>query len=125
MRPEIYIDGQPFKGIGELKAEHMIDPETPPEVAKVAGPAEAVLHANIMPGVVFQTLTESTRKAAAAFRELVVSAKRLSGVIEAEIRAINPRWYHMSKRAKKLRTRKKYRSRIEREWLRREKKAVI
>lgn len=115
MKPEIYIDGQPVYDIGKIELEPMDPIDTPPQVVKVASPAEAVLHASIQPGVWCHLVTESTKQAAAAFRALVVSAKRLSEIFEEKRRVCYPHWYYMSKHAKRARIRKKYRDRIERE----------
>lgn len=117
MKPEIYADGQPVYGIGELSLD-MLDPSNPPEVVRVASPMEATVRMNLEPGKVFALLTESARQAAEAFRKLVEAVNR-----EIGLHAVKPYWYHMSQYAKKAKVRKKYRSRIMREWNRQDKEA--
>ena len=111
MKPEIYIDGQPYDGtIGELKVEPADIPEVP-KVVRVASPVEAILHVSIQPDVLAQIITKSTKEAIKAFRELVAAVESLNG------RAINPRCYHLSRYARKVRIRKKNRARLTRERL--------
>lgn len=114
MKPDIYIDGQPFEGIGELRAEHIAEPDNPPEVVRVNSIDEAVSLSNILRKATVMACFPSLEMATKAFQELAEAMARLPD-IEVERPAINPRWYHLSKYARKARTRKKYLSRIDRE----------
>lgn len=108
MKPEIYIDGQPYDGtIGELKVE----PADVPKVVRVASPAEALLLVSLQPNVVAQIITKSTQQAIKVFRELVAAVDLANG------RTINSRCYHLSRYARKARTRKKNHARLARERL--------
>lgn len=106
MKPEIYADGKPVYGIGELKLD-LMDPENPPEVVKVASPIEATVRMNLEPGKVYQLLCESTKQAAEAFRSLAEAVKQYT--LSLDVPAY---WYHMARCANKARVRKKYLSRI-------------
>lgn len=119
----IYINGQPFEGIGEVKEAV---PGEIPEYIRPVPPNTVELTVKITPeqaAKIVAEFTEAVRKAAEEMNRILRewcedirrvwmrAVYKLNKYIEAEMYYANdnPRWWHLYKHAKKYRTRKKYR----------------